>query len=656
MSSVTERSLAPVDVARLRDATRAGNIPTLIATLVEMTGDERWLSERYRPTRPRGMDDNRTGGLDPDIRDEICDAVVEAVCGWHDAGAPPRRAMSEPEIAAVLDFTAGESVPHEFSPMMAEIVRGARESDRVPRTDSAAETGHLTAIVIGAGVAGMLMSVQLSEAGVEHVVLEKNDDVGGSWWENRYPGAGVDTPSYLYSISSFEHHWSTHFGKRDEVQGYLAAYADEHRLRERIRFGVEVTSAAYDPADQHWTVTARDSAGATETLRARLVISAVGLLNRPKIPALPGMEEFGGRIFHSAQWPAELDEPGALTGKRVAIVGSGASAMQIGPAIVDDVESLTVFQRSPQWIAPNDDYFAPVGDDVHWLMDHVPGYREWYRARLSWIFNDKVHPTLQVDPEWPEQTASINAANHGHRGFYLRYLRDQLGDREDLIELSTPDYPPFGKRMLLDNGWYAMLRRDNVELVPRAVREVTRSGLVDTDGNTRDVDIIVLATGFHSDRFLYPMDVRGRSGRSTVEVWGENDAFAYLGITAPDFPNLFVLTGPNTALGHGGSFISILEYQVRYVSDAIALMAREHLGALEVRHDVTADYNLAVDEAHARMVWTHPAMTNWYRNDDGRVVAVLPWRIIDYWTMTRAVDRADFVTEPAVDVPAGAAG
>lgn len=648
MPSVTERSLAPVDVARLRDATRAGNVPTLIATLVEMTGDRHWLAERYRPSRPRGMDDNRTGGLAPEVRDEICDAVVEAVCRWHTAGSPPRRQMSGDEIAAVLDFTAGESVPHEFSPMMAEIVGGTTE----PRVSAETlDTSQLTAIVIGAGVAGMLMSVQLAAAGVEHIVLEKNDEVGGSWWENRYPGAGVDTPSYLYSISSFEHHWSTHFGKRDEVQGYLAAYADEHRLRSRIRFGVEVESAAYDPAAQQWAVRTRDRDGVCETLEARLVISAVGLLNRPKIPALPGMDDFAGRIFHSAQWPTELDEPGALTGKRVAIVGSGASAMQIGPAIVDDVESLTVFQRSPQWIAPNDDYFAPVGDDVHWLMDHVPGYREWYRARLSWIFNDKVHPTLQVDPDWPEATASINAANHGHRGFYLRYLREQLGDREDLIELSTPDYPPFGKRMLLDNGWYSMLRRDNVELIPRAVEKVTRTGVIDADGSARDFDIIVLATGFHSDRFLYPMDVRGRSGRSTVEVWGENDAFAYLGITAPDFPNLFVLTGPNTALGHGGSFISILEYQVRYVADAIALMARERLGALEVRHDVTADYNRAVDEAHARMVWTHPAMTNWYRNDDGRVVAVLPWRIIDYWRMTRSVEPADFVREPIVRLP-----
>lgn len=634
-----------IDVDRLRTAVRGGNIPTLLAVLVEMTGDDRWLTDRYRPTRSRGMDDNSSGGLDDDVQREICDAVIDAVLEWEAAGRPARRAPDEALVDRVLNFSAGEDVPHEFAPMMAEIVAGTDAPSSIDDQPTPESTTHLSAIVIGAGVAGMLMSVQLTAAGVEHVILEKNDDVGGSWWENRYPGAGVDTPSYLYSISGFDHDWSTHFGKRDEVQDYLSAYADQHAIRDRVRFGVEVESATYDEASQEWTVIARGRDGSTRTLHARLVISAVGLLNRPKIPELSGMNSFGGQLFHSAQWPAELDEPGALRGKRVAIVGAGASAMQIGPAIVDDVESLTIFQRSPQWIAPNDDYFSPVGDDVHWLMDHVPGYREWYRARLSWIFNDKVHPTLQVDPSWTEKTASINAANHGHRRFYERYLREQLGDREDLVVLSTPDYPPFGKRMLLDNGWYTMLRRPHVTLIPHAVREITAAGLIGADGVEREFDIIVLATGFHSDRFLYPMDVRGRSGRSTVEAWGEHDAHAYLGITAPDFPNLFILTGPNTALGHGGSFISILECQVRYIMSAVRLMAGEHLGALEVRRDVTDDYNRAVDAAHARMVWTHPAMSNWYRNAEGRVVAVTPWRIIDYWTMTRTVDADDFVVE-----------
>lgn len=647
LSPVTHREPSTFDSTRLREAVRAANIPTLIAVLVELTGDQRWLAERFRPTRSKGMDDNSTGGLAADVRAEIRQAVVDAVTAWHNAGEPARQRPDETLVSQIMDFTAGEPVPHEFAPMMAEIVGGRNAtapSSLVDRPTVA--PAQLDALVIGAGVGGMLMSVQLAAQGISHVVLEKNDGVGGSWFENRYPGAGVDTPSHLYSISGFDHHWSTYFGKRDEVQRYLEDFADAMSVRDRIRFGMEVLTATYDPAQQCWTLTVADRDGVRHTMSARVVISAVGLLNRPKTPELPGIDCFGGRLFHSARWPSDLDAADALEGKRVAIIGAGASAMQIGPAIVDKVGSLTIFQRSPQWIAPNDDYFAPVSDDVHWLMDNLPGYREWYRARLSWIFNDKVHPTLQVDPDWEHGGESINSVNHGHREFYLRYLREQLGDRDDLIELSTPSYPPFGKRMLLDNGWFAMLSRPHVELVPQAVAEVTPSGVVDSVGRERDFDIIIFATGFHSDRFLYPMTVRGRSGNSTVETWGEHDARTYLGITAPDFPNLFVLTGPNTALGHGGSFITILERQVGYVADALDQMISHRLGAIEVRRDVAEDYNDAVDEAHAQMVWTHPGMTNWYRNAEGRVVAVLPWRIIDYWKMTRTADLRDFLTEP----------
>ncbi len=630
----------PVDSARLRAAVPHGNMPTLLAVVYQLTGDPVWLSERFAPTRSRGMDDNRSGGLSEEVQQEIVDGVVHAVLAWS-AGRPV--AVERPqgdELATLMDFVMGETVPHEYAPLLSDVMGFTSDPPRRPESRSVED---FSVVVIGAGIAGMLASARLTEAGIAHVVLEKNADVGGSWYENTYPGAGVDTPSYLYSYSFFPRAWSTHFGKRDEVQDYLLDFADALDLRRNIRFSTEVGAATFDPAAQRWRVRATSPTDGAYELSANAVISAVGVLNRPKIPPLPGLDSFPGPLFHSAQWPEDVD----LTGKRVALVGAGASAMQIGPAIADRVGSLTVFQRSPQWIAPNDVYFSPVGEEVHWLMEHVPYYAAWYRARLSWIYNDKVHPTLQIDPEWPEEKASINAANHGHRRFYERYLTSQLEGRPDLIAKSLPDYPPFGKRMLLDNGWYAMLRRPNVELVTEAVTEITGTGLVDSAGRAHEFDVIIMATGFHTDRYLYPMDVTGRSGRTTREVWGEHDATAYLGITVPDFPNLFIMTGPNTGLGHGGSFITILEYQIRYVMDLISTMIEQELGTVEVRRDVHDEYVRAVDAAHARMVWTHPAMNNWYRNDDGRVVAVLPWRIVEYWEMTRAVNLDDYVTEPA---------
>jgi 4-hydroxyacetophenone monooxygenase len=634
----------PLDRTRVRQAAEYANIPTLIAVLYQLTGERRWLAERYRPTRSRGMDDNPTGGLDDSVQAEIRAAFTEAVLNWSAAQAPALPRLGPEELQEVMDFVMGEAVPPEFEPMMREILQfSAAEPPRPGHPDPG-----FSVVVIGAGISGMLASVRLTQAGISHIVVEKNREVGGSWWENAYPGAGVDTPSYLYSYSFFPRSWSTHFGKRDEVQTYLEDFADHFAIRRNVHFDTEVTGARYDQHTQRWIVTARRGDGSGAEFTANAVISAVGLLNRPKVPDLPGLASFGGQVFHSARWPGSID----LSGKRIAVVGSGASAMQIGPAIAGRAGSLTVFQRSPQWIAPNDDYFAPIGEHVHWLMDNVPFYHFWYRARLSWIFNDKVHPSLRVDPEWTEPKRSINAVNDAHRVFFTRYLADQLDGRRDLVAKCLPDYPPFGKRMLLDNGWFSMLKQDNVDLVTEAITELTPSGVIDAAGTQHDFDVIILATGFHTDRVLYPMRITGRSGRTTTEVWGEHDAWAYLGITLPGFPNMFIMTGPNTGLGHGGSFITIIECQIRYIMDALCQMIDGRIGAIECRGDVAEQYKDAVDDAHAKMVWTHPGMSNWYRNEDGRVVALLPWRIIDYWQMTRRAELSDFRTEPVRAKPA----
>jgi 4-hydroxyacetophenone monooxygenase len=493
-------------------------------------------------------------------------------------------------------------------------------------------------VVVGAGLSGMLAAIRLREAGISCIVLEKNDDVGGTWLENGYPGAGVDTPSHLYSFSFAPKQWSTHFGKRDEVLAYLRDVADRYDLRGLIRFGTEAAAAAYDADRQRWRITTTTG----EAIEANAVISAVGVLNRPKVPDLPGLADFRGPIFHSTRWPADLD----ISGKTVAIVGTGASAMQIVPAIAGRAAHVTVFQRSPQWAAPNAVYFERVDDAVQLLIERVPFYRRWYRTRLAWTMNDRVHPSLQIDPDWEHPSRSVNARNDAHRRYFTWYLMAELDGRDDLVKKALPDYPPFGKRMLLDNGWYAALRRDDVELVTEAVEAITPTGVRAVDGTEVDVDVVVLCTGFETYSYLHPLDVRGRDGRSVRDVWGPENADAYLGITVSGFPNLFLTGGPGTVLGHGGSYITIAECQVRYIVEALTGMLDRGIGALEVRPEVYSDYAHRLDEAHARMIWAHPGMRNWYRNSAGRVVSTLPWRIVDYWTMTRHVDWADFTTEP----------
>ncbi|MBN9099466.1 MULTISPECIES: NAD(P)/FAD-dependent oxidoreductase [unclassified Pseudonocardia] len=621
------------DRATLAAALRHANMPSLVPVLYQLTGDRRWLAEPYRPTRSRGMEDNDPGGFGDAVRDEICEATADAVLAWSAGRAPAVPSPTGAELVELLELAVGEEVPAEYGEMAADDMgfAPAEPTPTVPPTD-------FRVIVIGAGVSGMLAAIRLAEAGIDHVVLEKNDDVGGTWLENAYPGAGVDTPSHLYSYSFAPRPWSTHFGKRDEVLAYLREVADDHDLRTVIRFGTEVTAATWDDARQRWTVT---TAGG-ETLEANAVITAVGQLNRPKIPDLPGLGDFTGPLFHSARWPADLD----VTGKRVVIIGTGASAMQIVPAIAGTAERVTVFQRSPQWAAYNDVYFTPVDDAVTLLMEHVPFYRRWYRTRLAWNTNDRVHPSLQVDPDWEHPERSINAVNDAHRRVFTRYLQAELDGRDDLLAKALPDYPPFGKRMLLDNGWFAALRRDDVELVTEAVAAVTPTGVRGVDGTTVDADVVVLCTGFETHKLLHPMDVCGRGG-ALRDIWGPDDADAHLGISVSGFPNLFLTCGPGTVLGHGGSYITIAECQVRYIVDALTTMVTEGLGAVDVSPEAHAGYVARQDDAHSRMIWTHPGMQNWYRNAAGRVVCTLPWRIVDYWAMTRHVDWDAFSVEPA---------
>jgi 4-hydroxyacetophenone monooxygenase len=316
--------------------------------------------------------------------------------------------------------------------------------------------------------------------------------------------------------------------------------------------------------------------------------------------------------------------------------------MQIVPAVVDEVAHLTVFQRSPQWVAPNTDIFRRFPDEAHWLMRTVPLYRAWYRARLAWTFNDKVHRSLQRDPTFEHPERAVNAENDAHRRVFTRYLETELAGRPDLLAKCLPAYPPFGKRMLLDNGWYAALKRPHVDLVTEEVVRFTPTG-VESATHHVEADVVVLCTGFEAHTFLGPWTVTGRSGRTVQEQWGPDDARAYLGITVPDLPNFFMLIGPNTALGHGGSMITIAELQAEYVVRLVERMLHEQISSVEPREDVAVEYDERVDAAHGAMIWTHPGMTNWYRNPAGRVVSTLPWRIVDYREMIREPDLADFV-------------
>nr|WP_271213819.1 NAD(P)/FAD-dependent oxidoreductase [Rhodococcus wratislaviensis]GLK41083.1 monooxygenase [Rhodococcus wratislaviensis] len=609
----------------LRDALQEANIPSLLMALVHLTGDRRWLEPPYRPARPKGLDDNDSGGLPESVQNEIREAALEAADAFR-TGALQPSALSVDEVSEMLAVALDEQVPGEYGPLLAEELGLHSRDIELP---AASEGFHV--LIIGAGISGLCAAFKLKLAGIPFTILEKNDTVGGTWLENTYPGCGVDTPGHLYCFSfDANTEWTRYFAKRDEVWAYLDRLTDQYDIRQHIKFGVEVMRADYDTDTATWHVVTRDSSGAEERVAGNILVPAVGMVNRPSTPSIPGLESFAGPTMHTAEWDASVD----LKGKRVAVIGTGASAMQLVPSIADDTESIVVFQRSKQWAVPHPNYHRSVSEKVRLVMREVPFYAAWYRLRAFWNFSDRLHPQVQVDPAWPHKERSVNASNENHRQFLTKYIESQLADRPDLIDACLPDYPPYGKRPLIDNGWFTTIKRDDVELVTDAVAEVGPHSVVTRDGREYKVDVLVLATGFKALQFLWPMEIRGSSGQTLAETWGKDDARAYLGVTVPDFPNMFILNGPNTNAGHGGSAVIATELQVRYFMQALRTLMEDEVSSLEVRDDAFWAYNHELDDALARSVWAHPGMTNWYRNDAGRVVISSPWKYLDYWKRT----------------------
>jgi 4-hydroxyacetophenone monooxygenase len=326
----------------------------------------------------------------------------------------------------------------------------------------------------------------------------------------------------------------------------------------------------------------------------------------------------------------------------VAVIGTGASAFQLVPEVAKRASRVIVFQRSPPWMVPNPRYHAHVSEAKKWLLRHAPYYARWYRFLLFWPGSDGLLPSLVVDPEWSHPERSINAANDGMREFFTQYLAQQIGDDPDLLAKVVPKYPPFGKRMLQDNGtWLATLKRDNVELVTESITGITPQGVRCAGGTEHAVDVIVYATGFHANRFLWPMEIVGRSGVTLRELWGEEPR-AYLGIAVPQFPNLFCLYGPGTNLAHAGSIIFHSECQVRYVMGCLVALLSNGFSRMDCRQDVHDAYAARFDARHAQLVWSHPGVSNWYKNADGRVLTTSPWRLVDYWSWTRTPELADY--------------
>ncbi len=613
----------------------------LLLVYTHLTGDESLL-QAYAPHIKGAwafdVDDV------PDLKRRLCKALIETFADYaaHDRPLPPAPPLDL--LQRLCDAAVGAHVPAEYMPMVLEELNFDRTDAKTVRWRKQPSPEYLArfqAVVIGAGYSGLAMCAKLKEAGIPFVCIEKNSDVGGTWFENTYPGVAVDTPNHFYSYSfRVKSDWKNYFSRGPEIIDYIRTCYREMDIAQHMRFEEEVLSAVWDKTAGRWNVAVRRADGSEYAIVANAVISGTGLLNRPSIPEMPGMDRFKGAMFHSARW----DHSVSLEGKNVVQIGTGASGMQLGPQIAPIVKKLTIFQRSPHWARYNPLLFAEVSEAKQWGLENIPYYTKWYRFQLLWATSDGVLPSLRQDPDWPEPERSLNAANAEIREQLIAHISKQVNYDPELLAKVIPSFPPYGKRMLRDSNWFPTLTRDNVELVTGTVKEITETGVVDKDGIEHPADVIVLATGFKAQMPLYPMHIVGTQG-SIRDAWGDDNPRAHLGITMPHFPNLFVLYGPNTNGGHGGSAVYNSECQVRYVMQALREMIEREADVVEVREEPFEAYNTRVDAEHAQLVWTHPGVKNWYRNKTGRVVTNSPWRLCEYRNLTAEFDPGEYRIE-----------
>ncbi|MGI8332269.1 flavin-containing monooxygenase [Actinomadura scrupuli] len=471
--------------------------------------------------------------------------------------------------------------------------------------------------ILGAGFGGLCMAIRLKAAGLtSFTVYEKGQDLGGTWRDNTYPGLACDVPSYLYSYSFAPYTgWTRRYPEQPEILAYLRLCARRFGLEPHLRFGTEITEAVFDEDAGLW----RLRTGTGEQIEAEIVVSALGQLNRPHLPDLPGAADFAGTWFHSARWDHGHD----LTGRSVAVIGNGASAVQFVPRIAPLAGRLSVFQRSATWVFPKTDFPYPKAAGRALRLRAVNrAYRQSIYWRQEMLFYVLRGGRLAAIGE-------RRAADH---------LREQVAD-EALRETLTPDYPIGCKRIVISNDFYPALARDNVEVVTEPISRIMPDGIVTADGTHRPVDTIVYGTGFRATEFLVPMEVTGRGGRRLADTWRDG-AYAYLGMTVPGFPNFFLLYGPNTNLGHN-SIVLMLEWQTRYVLQCVQALVGRDLAWLDVREDVTRRYDAEIRAGLRRTVW-EAGCTSWYKTPTGKVTNNWPLTTVRYRREVRRPRLEDY--------------
>ena len=524
--------------------------------------------------------------------------------------------IKEEHLSYIMSAGVGAEIKDEYIPMMKEELGFNDNSIRDECINNIKKhESKPNVIIIGSGLCGILAGIKLSKAEIPFIIIEKNDSIGGTWYENTYPGCGVDTPNHVYAYS-FEpsFHWEEFYSKRDAILNYLKKCVKKYNLFDHIQLNTTVESTVFNEITKSWD-TSIISNNKKSILNSNIVISAVGQLNKPSIPNIKGIGEFNGPIIHTGAWDDNFD----YKDKNIALIGTGASGMQVA----------------------NPNYHRKLSKGKKWVLENIPFYSRWYRLQLFWGFCDGIHASLYKDPNWKFPDRSLNHTNERFRVNMVKHIESIIGNDKELLNKVIPNYPPYGKRMLMDNNWFEMLKKDNVQLITDKVNSITNSS-IETDEHSYKKDAIVMATGFKASKMIWPIKVVGKKGINLNDFWNNDNPKAHVGITVPNFPNFFIMYGPNTNLAHGGSIVFHGECQIRYILGCINLLLEKKYKIMDCMQEPFEKYNSKVDAEHSKMVWTHDKVNSWYRNGTGRVITNSPWRLVDYWNFTKEPIEQDY--------------
>lgn len=616
-----------IDTAYIRRAVEASDLAALRVALFQATGDAE-LAE-FGPVAT----------LDHADRERLAARAVQLLETRIDGFQ--RRIPSDEELRELMDLVLGVPTRDEHFEIRRKFLAFTPFPFQHERSENAAPVPEgFEVAIIGAGPAGISMAVQLERLGVPYVLYDRRSEIGGTWSIHQYPDIRVDTLSITYEFSfEDEYPWSEYFARGEEVRTYLEFISKKYGVHEQTRLGHDLEDARFDDESLTWHLTFQGPDGRRVERDVNMVVSAAGVFAKTKLPDIDGIDEFEGTIVHPTQWTSALD----VQGKRVAVIGNGSTGVQLMAPVAEKAEHLSVFQRTPQWIAPRPNYGRPVEPEVRWLLDNLPGYWNWSRytsiiGLMTW------HEDFLVpDPEWERKGGHITKKSEDLREFLIGYIKEQVGDRPDLLEKLVPDYAPMVRRPVVDNHWYQSLTRDNVDLVTSGIERLTKNGIETSDGKHHEVDLIVFATGFEVDKFLWPAEYRGEKGVNLRDYWGSKSPRAYLGMMVPQFPNLFIMYGPNSQPVSGGvSLPSWFQIWAAFIAQCLDTMFEEGHARVAVKEEAFEAYNKHLDAVGSELAFIKDVRSverNYYVDAEGRLVVNTPHETAELYEMMKTPNR-----------------